>query len=356
VKDKPEYYYPALPADLLNNAKWNWAKMLVRSTAFVAAAGVHLQVGHLMWSNYPNIALLEKLDPFHPIRLLLTPHFYRSANVASKSLASLVPSQGLLHRGTTFESIYGLHRFYYQCMYRFRFRRWLDELTEAGFGQQDYNYPQAEDGHAMYKIIKEYVTDYLNLYYDDPEKSQPEKNKMSFFQDNQLKNFSIRMKDLFDSNLPTNVNVPVEERFPYIHLSFSQAIEVLSEILFRVTVWHSFIGDAFPSATDCAIVNLKTKKFDPNDMSVLLAPVESTAVQAFVTALTSMPMPTMLSTDFSYFFEANHRAQIRYKKFRFDCVEQAARVTERNTNPLKVNTDWPFEDYNPIYSNVSISV
>lgn len=56
---------------------------------------LHLVQIHQVWANYPNVALREHLDPGHPVRLLLSPFYYRSAMVARKSIASLVPSQGM---------------------------------------------------------------------------------------------------------------------------------------------------------------------------------------------------------------------------------------------------------------------
>jgi len=57
---------------------WEWAKLKARSASFVYISIEHLMWYHMNYANIPGMALRMFLQPDHPIRLAMTPHFYRT--------------------------------------------------------------------------------------------------------------------------------------------------------------------------------------------------------------------------------------------------------------------------------------
>lgn len=70
---------------------WEWAKLKSRSAVVVEVSLWHLVIYHQKWANYPSMALRKFLQPEHPARMALTPHFlwtHRTCAMAKDFLVS----------------------------------------------------------------------------------------------------------------------------------------------------------------------------------------------------------------------------------------------------------------------------
>jgi len=274
--------------------------------------------GHLQWSNYPNFALRTALSPGHPIRQLLHVHFWRSAYVAYKSLVSLIPEKGLLHRGTSFD-ITGLHQLYRDALHNFKFQTFPDEMQDRGLTDYGHLYPAAFDGLKYHGIVAQYVSDFVDLYYKDDE---------SVLADEELVNFFIILREKLGDTIPTP--------------GFQHLKTVLTELIFRVTAWHTHVGNAIPLIDDPGCVALRLRK------GHLLASVDSLYIQGLITSMTTMTMPKMNEDWSQMFFDVQGKNV--YYKFKEELTKLTTWVEEQNTKRL-----YPFNDFNPQKFCLSVS-
>jgi len=324
-------YHPPGPGE--EHATWEWMKLVLRSSMFVAASGIHLMQGHLTWSNYPNYAMRTALSPEHPIRRLLHVHFWRSAMVCSKSLQSLIPEGGLLHRGTGFTKD-GLWNFYKYALDTFKFETFPEELKRRGMDKAPLNvYPTAHDGMLFYDTIGKYVNDYIDLHYKSDDDCVEDAELVAFW-------------DILSERLAQpSRTVPVEKSFP--KLTLANLKTTLTEIIFRVTAWHQNVGNALAPINDPSCISLRLVK------GQLIAPVQSVFVQGLVTMLTSMRMPTMAANgSWAQMFRGKAEMEV-YNNFRDSLNGLSQHIID--ANKTRKTNGHKIVDYDPRYTCVSVS-
>lgn len=310
---------------------WAWAKLFIRSSAFVACAGLHLMTGHLQWGNFPNYAQRKFLSPNHPIRRLMHSHYWRSAMVARKSLLSLVPEDGLLHRGASF-TLKGLHELYKHLIHKYEYKLWPQELKERGMDDYPELFPPAKDGLMFHKMVCDYVYAFIDNAYPTDEDVE---------NDDELQNYWDVLVDYLQ----------FPEELTKENLKVAQA-----EILFRVTGWHQHLGNAVALMEDPARVSLRLVKNKLKEY--LFAPAESLFIQGLVTELTTMPMPKMLDyfEGWSHMFNTQEEKDI-YRKFVDSMKDLSGQIVKFNkqTNGDGLPVRYPFKDFDPAVVCVSIS-
>lgn len=315
--------------------KWEFMKLVVRSTIFVCAAGIHLMQGHLTWSNYPNYAMRKALGPDHPIRRLLHVHFWRSAMVCSKSLQSLIPEKGLLHRGTGFE-IEGLHDFYRYALDKFKFETFPDDLKARGMETAPPEiYPTTNDGMLFYNMISNYVSSFIDIHY---------KTDLSVTSDQELVEFwDVCQERLSQPGRKFNL----EEKKTFPKLSLENLKIVITEFIFRVTAWHQNIGNALAPINDPCTIALRLFEDQP------ISSVQSLYVQGLVTMLTSMRMPTMSSNgSWIHMFRGDKEVKV-YNDFRDAMNGLSQEIIKLNKE--REGKGYRIVDYDPRYTCVSVS-
>jgi len=300
---------------------WEYAKLRIRSGLFVVAAGYHLCSGHLRWANEPQIGTRRYLDSIHPINRLLAPHFYRSALVIAKSLNSLTPERGMLHRSTAFTAK-GLGNFFQNCYDTFEFLPWHETARMRGWGDDcdDSLFPAFRDARDLNTVIYKYSDSYVKLYYDSDER---------VLEDEQLQTYWKYMVSVWPT-LPK--------------LSLQNLINFCSNVIFYNSAWHEQIGNVSGYARDPSALSLCIPR---GERSVLGTP-ESNLIVAYITIMTQQRTPRLIG-DWTHYF-LDERAKRVYHTFHEDLVQHGAIVAQRNKT-----REFPVLDYDPTYVKMSVS-
>jgi len=300
---------------------WEYAKLRIRSALFIVASGFHLCSAHLRWANEPQIGTRRFLNSIHPINRLLAPHFYRSALVIAKSLNSLTPERGMLHRSTAFTAK-GLATFFQHCYDKFNYMPWPEEAKTRGWSDDcdDSLYPAFRDGCSLTAAIDKFVASYVKLYYDSDQ---------AVLQDEQLQKYWNYMQGVW-SMLP--------------ELSLKALIDFCSNVIFRNSAWHEQIGNVSGYTRDPSGVSLLMKKGERPTVST----PESSLIVAYITVMTQQKTPR-LNGDWTHYF-LDEQAKRVYHKFHEDLSQHSVKVVERNAT-----REFPVLDYEPTYIKMSVS-
>ncbi|MBD8526617.1 lipoxygenase family protein [Pseudomarimonas arenosa] len=145
--------------------KWQIAKYIVNAVCAIQHESVaHLGDCHLIIEPMV-VAMHRQLATSHPLYKLLIPHFRFTININDDAIHSLVVPGGVVacNVGIEIESTLALvsraHRAW----------RWDERLPERQFALRAVDqlavFPFRDDTLLLWKAIKQYVNDYLRLYY-----------------------------------------------------------------------------------------------------------------------------------------------------------------------------------------------
>jgi len=226
----------------------------------------------------------------------------------------------------------------------FRYHTYSSELESRGLldpttGKCNELFPCGEDGLCLEAVIHKFVSNYLDLHYNEGDRNVTN--------DPQLDSFWKNLQQRFNNEHFKQSGFPIE-------FNLKNLKEVLTQFIFRVTGGHSQAGDANATALDPSVVNLRISHYDKsNPDRTLVAPFEASAVQCAVTALTALPKPKLI-TDVSYFYSHSKSREV-YNQFLRELIELSCEIDQRNRIRM-AKGEWPLEDYNPRYCNISTAV
>jgi len=285
------------------------------------AAGMHLCKGHLHWANEPQIGTRRYLPNIHPVNRLLAPHFFRAALVISKSLNSLTPPGGMLHRATAFtaESLAAFFQFGYDS---FVFKPWIETARDRGFNESidDSVYPAWRDASQLNNVIHDYVVKYIHLYY---------KSDADIDKDSHLQTYWNYMSTAW----------PVPKK-----LTQQLLIDYCSNVIFYNSAWREQIGNVSGYARDPAGVALQVLK----GTKPLLGTPSSNIIVAYITIMTQEKTPRLLG-DWTHYF-LDDAAKGVYHDFHNALAGLVEDIAERNKH-----REFPVLDYDPTYIKMSVS-
>ena len=169
-----QIYYAAEKKNVTSKqpVDWSHAKWVYKCSAI---SGVtlkdHLVGLHFMASNFLAAAEAEHLGAHHPIRRMLRPFTYGTVGINLGAIATLAVENGLLHRASAFtwsslqegfKKSFDLNRFTgTMSQYLKGNNMFLDATSKTA----SKNYPFGQDGLAFEKVVMEFVSKYVNLYY-----------------------------------------------------------------------------------------------------------------------------------------------------------------------------------------------
>lgn len=155
-----------------NTDYWSWE--IAKACVQIADANHHELISHLGHTHLVIeafvLATRRCLAPNHPLNILLLPHFEGTLFIndqAQKRLITDKASVDALLAGNIDSS----RKFSVQSVQKFNFNKAMLPVTFADRGVDDPNllpsYPYRDDGLLIWNAIKQWVADYLNIYYQN---------------------------------------------------------------------------------------------------------------------------------------------------------------------------------------------
>lgn len=152
-------------ADDANGYKWKIAKYIVNAVCAIQHESVaHLGDCHLIIEPMV-VAMHRQLAETHPLYKLLIPHFRFTININDDAIHSLVVPGGVVacNVGIDIESSLGMVSSAHRAW------RWDERTPERQFAlravDQMAEFPFRDDTLLLWKAIKQYVNNYVRLYY-----------------------------------------------------------------------------------------------------------------------------------------------------------------------------------------------
>jgi len=239
---------------------WEWAKLKARSAVFVYASVEYLMWYHMIYANIPGMSLRMFLPPDHPVRLALTPHFFRTHSTCNQAEHLLVVEKGIIHRALPFQYKGGLEKFYTDMMTSFQFSTYPVELEQRGMMDNEHHI--GTDGVFLHGILSRYVSNLVDEIYPD---------KMSFMADPRLKeHYEFMSKKI---------------RGVTSEFNMSNFKMVWGEILFRVTGAHTSVGNVAIYALEPFSVNFRMKE---QDKGKVVGSREAIAVMSLISGISCL--------------------------------------------------------------------
>ncbi len=285
-----------------------------------------LQV-HFCWGNIPNLALREALSPDHPLRRLLAVHFWRTAETITKSIVTLFPRKALLHRSTALEHNELLRLFVDQYSH-FVFRTFPQQLAEQGMAGVDPNlYPLNSDGLDYHGVLSRYVQHYVDsVYASDAQLSQDAE--------------ALKFHHILNQRIQ---GIPYPLTKAHLHT-------ICTEFIFRTTGYHEHMGNvniAGLSPTMICPLLKPDKLFNAIDSAVIVGAI--TAATTAQTRQGQLQIYPNMDNDWSHFFTTPERVAI-FRNFQAEIKALVAAIETRNRT-----RKWVFNDFNPVWMNLSVS-
>eukprot|EP00250_Pteridium_aquilinum_P000048 c10063_g1_i1 orf=185-2881(-) len=161
---------------------WEWR--LAKTHVAALDSGIHQLISHWLRTHAcvePFIISTHRnLSTMHPIHVLLSPHFKDTMNINAMARTSLINAGGIIEKGFTpgkysleISSIfYKDWRFDEQSLPKDLLKRGMaveDPTSKHGVKLVIEDYPYAVDGLEIWGAIKDYVRDYVGIYYKGDE-------------------------------------------------------------------------------------------------------------------------------------------------------------------------------------------
>ncbi len=286
--------------------EWEHVKFAFRSSLITdITLRQHLAYNHLVIANSMMIASRETLNKDHPIRRLLKPHYYRSANINWSAKSILIPTDQLAHRtwGFTHES--------WNELLTDVFSMWkYQPFNEFLVNQNISELPLKEDGQDLWNVIELYVKSYLNIHFT------PE----SIIKDNDIIDFwNHHNKSSFNYGLPD--------------LTYNNIVNYLTNSIWWVTGGHELVGSiveylVYPNGYMPKICKGK-----------ITCDVQTFAQTLIIISLTGIKQVKLID-NWTHLFEDNEKECV--SQFNYNLKQLSNVIEERNKNrPIKFNVCNP---------------
>ena len=262
--------------DLWEHAKWHWRCAVFAYVTIVNhASGLHLGVSELTME-----ASREQLPADHPLRRLLKPHVYYVGTSNTTAVKTLVPDGGIVERiwPFTYEGLAKLVKHGVESAPFEPFPKWLENSGLAGLSDGDY--PYATDGLALYEVCRDYVEDYLEIFF--PGESIVSDPAVQAWWE-QLATAAPR------SGLGT-----LRTR--------AQVIDLVAQIIFAVSGLHSHVGANTRYLADPSFVGGKVRAGSE------FPDMQSTFLIFSLNAVTGVYQPKLLD-DYTHIFLEHHKEE-----------------------------------------------
>ncbi|GAA4356507.1 lipoxygenase family protein [Kangiella marina] len=326
-----------------NGVKWQIAKLIVQNTCAIQHETVaHLGACHLVIEPMV-VAANRQLAQTHPLMVLLKPHFRFTLDINNGAIHSLIVPGGVV-ASVLSTSIQSSGELIVKAHEKWRFDKQNPEVLFEQRGVSDKrlpSFPFREDTLELWAAIKQYVRDYLELYYQG---STDDERNIHVKEDYELQNWINEMvnpKYAAIKGMDGLVETGEPDK-PYAIDDFAYLVEVVALIIYTASAQHAAVNYAqyplmsyIPSVTGSIYQPAPTKAQELTEESFLdwLPPLDVALYQAsFGYLLTEVQYDVLgyYSDNPRQPYFADPRVRRVVSEFQFALKEIEIRVHKRN--------------------------
>jgi hypothetical protein len=300
------------------DAKWRW-----RSALFAAVTVAdHLGATHFLASNLMVTVTREQLPENHPLRRLLKPYGYGAVDINLDAGLMLSPEGGLAHRLFSF-TYSGLSRCLLRGIETMTFQTFPRAMAAKRVEALGDAFPYATDGLALYDILQTYTEDYLSIFFPGE----------SVVHDPAVRAWWQGIVSL----APTLGLGPLDRG--------QQLIDLIAQVMFTVTGFHSQVGRVSPYLLDPAFLTCKIRAGSQ------MSDIQATVQVLNLCALTGLEQPPLIG-DYTHLFLEQNKARViaAFERYQKALIQLSADIDKRNKQ-----REQPFQTFNPSLLDVSVS-
>ncbi|XP_043693347.1 uncharacterized protein LOC122643838 [Telopea speciosissima] len=303
IDDKPQWKQVFLPStDTTDSWLWRLAKTHVGAHE----SGYHELVSHWLRTHCCTepyiIAANRQLSVMHPIYRLLLPHFRYTMKINSLARLVLINANGII------EGSFSLHKYSmefssvaYDKLWRFDMEGLPADLISRGMAVEDKtvehgvkltikDFPFANDGLLIWTAIKQWVSDYVNHYYPDPNLVESDQELQAWWTEVRTQGHGDKKDEPWWPVLKTQEDL----------------IETLTTLIWVTSCHHSAVnfgqyayGGYFPNRPSIARNNMPTEEHSEQGLKKFIENPALALLQTFpseIQATTIMTLFDVLST------------------------------------------------------------
>jgi Lipoxygenase len=298
--------------------EWRW-----RCALFAAVTVAdHLGATHFLASNLMVTVTREQLPENHPLRRFLKPYGYGAVDINLDAGLMLSPEGGLAHRLFSF-TYSGLSRCLLRGIETMNFQTLPQAMAAKRIEALGDTFPYATDGLALYNILKTYTQDYLSILFPGD----------SVVQDPAVRAWWQGIVSL----APTLGLGPLNRA--------QQLIDLITQVMFTVTGFHCQVGRVSPYLFDPAFLTCKIRA------GTQMSDIQATVQVLNLCALTGLDQPQLIG-DYTHLFLEQNKERVTAA---FERYQQALRKLSADIDARNKLREQPFQTFNPILLNVSVS-
>ncbi|GJM90496.1 hypothetical protein PR202_ga06781 [Eleusine coracana subsp. coracana] len=328
-----------------------WLWKLAKANVLAHDTGYHQLVSHWLRTHAcvePYIiAANRQLSRMHPVYRLLHPHFRYTMEINALARESLINADGIIEE-SFWPGKYSieLSAVAYGLTWRFDTEALPNDLVKRGLAVRKEDgeleltikdYPYANDGLKVWDSIKQWVTDYVKVYYKSDEDVAGDPELQAFWDDVRTKGHADK-KD--------------EPWWPVLD-NRDSLVETLTTIIWVTSGHHAAVnfgqyhfGGYFPNRPTTIRRNMPVEENRDEDMNKFMAQPEMTLLQMLPNQMQAIKVMTTLdilsahSPDEEYLGEhaepswlAEPMVKAAFEKFCGRMKEIEGYVDECNNNP-----------------------
>lgn len=329
-----------------------WLWRLAKAHVLAHDAGYHQLVVHWLRTHCCTepyiIAANRQLSAMHPIYRLLHPHFRYTMEINALARESLINAGGVIE-STFSPGKYSieLSSAAYDQLWRFDMEALPADLIRRGMAVEDStaehglkltieDYPFANDGLILWDAIKEWVSDYVNHYYTNPNLIESDTELQGWWTEVRTKGHADKKDEPWWPVLKTPENL----------------IHILTTIIWVTAGHHAAVNFGqymyagyFPNRPPIARTNMPTE--DPSEeffqnfmkkpeMALLMcfpSQIQATKVMAVLDVLSNhSPDEEYIGGNPESSWAENPVIKAAYEKFNGNLKRLEGIIDERNTN------------------------
>jgi arachidonate 15-lipoxygenase len=259
----------------------------------------------------------------HPLRRLLKPHIFSAAQVQMTAIKILAAQGGIAERlwPFTFE---GLATLLKQGIETAPFEPFPTRLKSSGLANlSDEMYPFATDALALHNICRDYVENYVEIYFPGE----------SIVSDPAVQAW---WKQLETSAAGSGLGTLQTRK---------QVVDLAAQIIFAVSGWHSHVGANTKYLSDPSFLGAKVRAGSE------LADIQSTILIYSLNAVTGFNQPKLLD-DFTHVYLDLHKEKAVevFQQFQKSLIALGHDIDSRNES-----RSMPLRTFHPAVLDTAVS-